>query len=120
MPEAVEPVPETRGGLPGGSSREELVREAATRAAQGDAKGMLEALTASGFLGGLVRQVSNQYDTLPRYEIETCIGEAVDGFFAAASSARRIGNPGGWLWKATRNRARDLWLQHYNGRAELG
>jgi DNA-directed RNA polymerase specialized sigma24 family protein len=80
---------------------------------------MLEALTASGFLGGLVRQMGDQYDALPRDEIETCIGEAVNGFFAAASSGRRVANPGGWLWKATWNKARDLWLEHYSGRAEL-
>ena len=111
-------MPGTCGGLPEGG-REGQVRHAADRAALGDVKGMLEALTVSGFLAGLVRQASDQYDALPRHEIENCVAEAVDGFFVAASDGRRISNPGGWLWKATWNKAADLWRQHYSSRVEM-
>ena len=111
-------MPETRDGSPGGG-REEQVRHAAARAALGDVKGMLEALATSGFLAGLVRQVGDQFDALPSHEIETCVAEAVDSFFAAASSGRRVSNPGGWLWKAAWNKAHDLWRQHYSGRIEV-
>ena len=101
------------------SPQKSLLADAVASAVRGDVKGMLEALTSSSFLDGLVRQLADQYDPLPRHEVETCVAEAVDQFFSAVRSGRRVTNPGGWLWKVAWNMARDTWLREYSGRESL-
>jgi DNA-directed RNA polymerase specialized sigma24 family protein len=78
---------------------------------------MIEALTASGFLYGLVRRLQRQWSTLPSSEIDECVAVAVDSAFAAVSGGRPVRNLGGWLWKVAANAAQDRWDADYSERA---
>lgn len=77
---------------------------------------MIEALTASGFLFGLVRRLQRQWPTLPPIEIDDCVAAAVDSAFAAISGGKAVRKLGAWLWKAAANTAQDRWRAEYAGR----
>ncbi|MDN2565291.1 sigma-70 family RNA polymerase sigma factor [Aquibium sp. A9E412] len=96
---------------------EELLRTATTAAARGDPIGMIEALTASGFLFGLVRRLQKQWSKLPPTEVDDCVAVAVDSAFAAVSAGRPVRNLGGWLWKVASNAAQDRWDADFSERA---
>ena len=91
----------------------DLLKAARKAAENKQPDGMIEALTISGFLDGLVGQLSYKWDALPRFEIEECVAQAVDSAYAAISNGRRVANLGGWLWKVAYNKASDCWHQDY-------
>jgi DNA-directed RNA polymerase specialized sigma24 family protein len=78
---------------------------------------MIEALTASGFLYGLVRRLQRQWPALPPTEIDDCVATTVDFAFAALSDGRVVRNLGAWLWKTAANTAQDRWRAEYAVRA---
>ncbi|MDE0626333.1 MAG: hypothetical protein OXH99_08045 [Bryobacterales bacterium] len=96
-----------------------LLQRAQEAVNAGEPLKMLEALTASGYLGGLRRRLQQEWDSLPSSEVDECVAQAVDAALAAASRGRRIGNLGGWLWKAARNVADDKWRSDYSRRGSF-
>lgn len=78
---------------------------------------MLEALTASGYLDGLVRRLQRQWSALPPAEIDECIAQAVDTAFSTVSSGKTVRDLGAWLWKTAQNKARDRWQSDYATRS---
>ena len=96
-----------------------LLQRAQEAVNTGEPLKMLEALTASGYLGGLRRRLQKQWDALPSSEVDECIAQAVDAAFAAVSQGRRISMLGGWLWKAAQNIADDRWRSDYSRRQDF-
>ena len=81
---------------------------------RGDLVGMLDALTASGYLDGLTRRLQQKWgSSLPSPEVDDCIAQAVDAACAAVSEGRSIRKLGAWLWKAATNTANDKWRSDY-------
>lgn len=96
-----------------------LLQRAQEAVNAGEPLKMLEALTASGYLGGLRRRLQKEWDSLPSSEVDECVAQAVDAALAAVSRGRRIGNLGGWLWKSARNIADDKWRSDYSRRGRF-
>jgi DNA-directed RNA polymerase specialized sigma24 family protein len=102
-------------------SGEEWLEIAVQAAEQRKPDLMVEALTRSGFLDGLMGRLGKQWgSTLPRAELEDAIGTAVDAAYAAVVRGRPIRNLGAWIWKVASNEATDRWRGLYARRVDLG
>ena len=97
----------------------QLLQTAQEAVNRGDVVKMLEALTASRYLDGLIRRLQHDWDSLPWSEVDDCIAHAVDAACAAASRGRRIGNLGAWLFKAASNTASNRWRKDYSRRQDV-
>lgn len=87
---------------------------------QGDVVEALRVLDGSRYLDGLVRRLSKEWrGSLPTFEIEDCIAEAVDSVCAAASGGTEIRSLGAWLWKCSMNKANDKWRVDYSRRRDI-
>ena len=87
-----------------------LLQRAQEAVNRGDVLGMLEALTASGYLDGLTRRLQKKWSgSLPWSVVDDCIAQSVDAACAAASQGRSIRSLGAWLWKSADKIAHDRW-----------
>lgn len=99
----------------------QLLERAQHAVNRGDLVGMLDALTASGYLDGLTRRLQQKWgSSLPSPEVDDCIAQAVDAACAAVSEGRSIRKLGAWLWKAATNTANDKWRSDYARRRDFG
>ena len=94
-----------------------LLKRAQDAVNRGDVLGMLEAVTASGYLDGLTRRLQKKWGgSLPWSVVDDCIAQSVDAACAAASKGRSIRNLGAWLWKSADKIAHDRWKFDYANR----
>ena len=97
----------------------ELLARAQRAINQGDVVEMLCALEESHYLDGLSRRLSMKWShTLPAFEIDDCIAEAVDSVCDAVFKGREIQNLRAWLWKCSSNLAYDKWRFDYSKRED--
>jgi DNA-directed RNA polymerase specialized sigma24 family protein len=82
---------------------QQLLQIAQQAATAGNAPAMLGALSASGYLDGLVRRLRSKWHGLPVFEVEDCVVRAVDSAYAFAVQGGRIRELGAWLWKTADN-----------------
>ena len=84
---------------PGHEQAEALAR-AHESAARSDAVGMLRALDESCLLDGIVRYLSNRWQSVHVDDLEFIVGEAVDAFYSTVKSGTRVRHVAAWLSKA--------------------
>jgi DNA-directed RNA polymerase specialized sigma24 family protein len=82
---------------------QQLLQAAQQAAMAGNAPAMLGALSASGYLDGLVRRLRFKWPGLPIFEVEDSVVRAVDSAYAFAVQGGRIRELGAWLWKTADN-----------------
>ena len=104
---------------PGIDTAPQLLQTAQDAVNRGAVLEMLEALTASRYLDGLTRRLRYDWRSLPSAELDDCVAYAVDAACAAAFRGRRIGNLGGWLFKAASNTANNRWQRDYSRRKDI-
>lgn len=88
-------------------TQQQAIEQAIAAARDGDARGMLAAMHASGVLDGLVRRFCVRWPRLGRDEIDFIVAEAVDVLFEKERSGDRVLNPIGLLWKVCDRSAAD-------------
>lgn len=88
-------------------TQRQAIEQAVAAARDGDARGMLAAMHASGVLDGLVRRFCVRWPRLGRDEIDFIVAEAVDVLFEKVRSGDRVLNPIGFLWKVCDRSATD-------------
>lgn len=99
--------------LPAGTDAS-LFLAAKSAASNGRPDDMLQALSASMFLDGLVRMHRKRWGhRLPAAEIEDCIAHSVDAAYDGVRSGKPVRNLGAWLWKVADRALQDRWtLDH--------
>lgn len=94
-----------------------LLQAAQNAANSGNVVEMLDALSASHYLDGLTRRLKYKWkDSLPEFEIEDSIVQAVDAAWATGREGRTIRSIGAWLWKSADNISEKKRRTHYAGR----
>jgi RNA polymerase sigma factor (sigma-70 family) len=93
-----------------------LLDEAKQAAAAGKPDSMLEALSQSGFLDGLAHRLRKEWPRLPTFELQECIGRAVDVAYSFVAQGGVVRDLGAWLWKTARNLAGAKWRDEYETR----
>jgi DNA-directed RNA polymerase specialized sigma24 family protein len=102
--------------LPAGTDVD-LFQAAKAAASEGRPDDMLQALSASMFLDGLVRMHQKRWgQRLPASEIEDCIAHSVDAAYDAIRAGKPVHNLGAWLWKVANKAAQDRWTKDYRRR----
>jgi hypothetical protein len=95
----------------------DLFQAAKAAAADGRPDDMLQALSASMFLDGLVRLHRKRWgQRLPASEIEDCIAQSVDVAYDGIRAGKPVHDLGAWLWKVADKAAQDRWTNDYRRR----
>lgn len=95
----------------------DLFQAAKAAASAGRPDDMLQALSASMFLDGLVRMHRKRWgQRLPETEIEDCVARSVDAAYDGIRAGKPVHNLGAWLWKVTDKAAQDRWNKDYRRR----
>lgn len=102
--------------LPAGTDAD-LFQVAKAAASSGRPDDMIQALSASMFLDGLVRMHRTRWgQRLPEAVVEECIAHSVDAAYDAIRSGKPVHNLGAWLWKVADKAAQDRWIKDYKRR----
>lgn len=89
--------------------RREGLKRAQECARQGDARGMIEYLHASGYLTGMKRRLGRNWQRLPPADLDDCIAEVVAETYERVAAGKRVSQLGGYLATAAHHRAQERW-----------
>lgn len=92
--------------------------QALTAAKERDAEGMMRALYACGYLGGLLRRLQAKYPSLPLADTEEAVALAADSLYDDVVGGTRVSSVGGLLYRIADRRALDA-LREHRGTLEL-